>query len=88
MLYFLHQLPAMVDIRNDEYGYDMEIAPGWYLGEETAEGDATFWNEDGTGIMEIYAYYMGYDWSLKNTQNRRGITLRNGRAKKSGMSTS
>ena len=51
--------------RNDEYGYDMEIAPGWYLGEETAEGDATFWNEDGTGIMEIYAYYMGYDWTLE-----------------------
>ena len=51
--------------RNDEYGYEMDVAPGWYLGEETAEGDATFWNEDGTGIIEIYTYYLGSDWTLE-----------------------
>ena len=65
-LYFPHQLPAKWTIyRNDEYGYEMDVAPGWYLDEETAEGDATFWNEDGTGIIEIYTYYLGSDWTLE-----------------------
>ena len=51
--------------QNDEYGYSIDIAPGWYLDEETAEGDATFWNEDSTGVIEIYVYYLGSNWTLE-----------------------
>ena len=51
--------------RNDDFGYVVDIAPDWYLDEETDEGDATFWNADGTGIMEIFAYELGSDWTLQ-----------------------
>ena len=50
---------------NDDYGFAMDIAPGWYLDGETDEGDATFLYEDGTGITEIYTYHLGDDWTLQ-----------------------
>ena len=37
--------------RNDDYGYSLEIAPGWYLDEESDEIDRAFWHEDGTSLV-------------------------------------
>ena len=39
--------------RNEDYGYQLETAPGWILDEETDGGNATFWTEDSTAIMEV-----------------------------------
>ena len=41
--------------QNEAFGYAMDIAPGWYLDEETEEGYSALWNEDRTGVMEIFA---------------------------------
>ena len=51
--------------RNDVYGYELDIAPGWYLDKETDEGDSEFWNDDRTGVIEIFAYELGSDWTLE-----------------------
>ena len=51
--------------RNDKFGYAMDIAPGWYLDEETDDGGATFWNEDNAGFIEIFTYELGRDWTLE-----------------------
>lgn len=51
--------------KNEDYGYGLDIAPGWYLDEETDEGYAAFWNEDETGLMEIYTYELGSEWTLE-----------------------
>ena len=51
--------------QNEAFGYAMDIAPGWYLDEETEEGYSALWNEDRTGVMEIFAYYLGDDWTLE-----------------------
>ena len=51
--------------RNDDYGYTLDIAPGWNLDEVTDEGDATFWHEDGIGLMEIFTYDLGSGWTLE-----------------------
>ena len=51
--------------RNDKFGYTMNIAPGWFLDEETDDGDATFRNEDNAGFIEIFTYELGKDWTLE-----------------------
>ena len=51
--------------RNDDYGYTIDIAPGWELDEETNEGDASFWHEEGIGFIDIIAYDLGNDWTLR-----------------------
>lgn len=51
--------------RNDDYGYGLDIAPGWYLDEETEEGYASFWNEDDTGSIEIFTYALDKTWTLE-----------------------
>ena len=51
--------------QNDAFGYAMDIAPGWYLDEETDQGYSALWNEEGIGIMEIFAYYLGDGWTLE-----------------------
>ena len=44
------------EYRNEDFGYAMDIAPGWYLDEETDDGDAKFWNEDGTASLDVFTY--------------------------------
>ena len=51
--------------QNEAFGYSMDIAPGWYLDEETEEGYTAFWNESRSGIMEVYSYFLGDDWTLE-----------------------
>lgn len=51
--------------RNDDYGYELDIAPGWHFDEDTDEGDSTFWNEDHTGLIEILTYELGSGWTLE-----------------------
>ena len=52
------------EYRNEEFGYSIDIAPGWHLDEETDDGDAKFWNEDGTASLDVYAYDLSADVSL------------------------
>ena len=35
------------------YGYSLEIAPDWYLDEESGEDEVAFWNFDYSGVIEI-----------------------------------
>ncbi|MXY45968.1 MAG: trypsin-like serine protease, partial [Chloroflexi bacterium] len=51
--------------RNANYGYGLDITPGWYLEEETEDGDSEFWNEERTGAIEISTYELGNDWTLE-----------------------
>ena len=51
--------------RNKDYGYALDIAPGWYLDEETDEGYAFFWSADRTGSIEIFTYDLGRGWTLE-----------------------
>ena len=55
---------ALTEYRNEDFGYAIDVAPGWYLDEETAEGDTTFWNEDRTATLDVYAYEVSADISL------------------------
>ena len=52
------------EYRNEDFGYSIDIAPGWYLDEETADGDTTFWNQDRTGTLDVYTYELSADISL------------------------
>ena len=49
---------------SESYGYELEIAPGWYPVEGTDETDAVFSNEDGTGLIEIVVTELDGDWTL------------------------
>ena len=51
--------------RNDDYGYTIDIAPGWHLEEEAEDGSANFWNEDRTGLLEVFTYELGRGWTLE-----------------------
>ena len=61
--------------KNEDYGYGLDIAPGWYLDEETDEGYATFWSEDGRGLLEIFTYGLGANYSLKELADWRRDNL-------------
>ena len=50
--------------QGESYIYELNIAPDWHLVEETDEGGATFSNEDGTGLIEIFVDDLGDDWTL------------------------
>ena len=42
--------------RNQDFGYAIDIPPGWRLEDETDEGDATFGNEDFTASLDVFVY--------------------------------
>ena len=44
------------EYRNEDFGYAIDIAPGWYLDEETADGGASFWNEGRAGSLDVYTH--------------------------------
>ncbi len=52
------------EYRNDDFGYAIDIAPGWHLDEETDDGGASFWNEDRTAYLETFTYDLAADVSL------------------------
>ena len=52
------------EYRNEDFGYAIDIAPGWRLDEETADGGASFWNEDRTAYLEAFIYDLAADVSL------------------------
>lgn len=52
------------EYRNEDFGYAIDIAPGWHLDEETADGGASFWNEDRTAYLEAFTYDLAADVSL------------------------
>ena len=49
---------------SESYGYELEIAPGWYPVEGTDEADAIFLNDDGTGLIEIVVTELDGDLTL------------------------
>ena len=51
--------------QNDDYGYELEIAPGWYLDEEASSEDATFWSEDSKALIQIFTYDLDRNWTLE-----------------------
>ena len=44
------------EYRNHDFGYAIDIPPGWRLEDETDEGDATFGNEDLTASLDVFVY--------------------------------
>ena len=51
--------------RNQEYGYGIDIPPGWRLTEETDAGDASFSADGRAAILEVYLYDLSdVDYSL------------------------
>ena len=51
--------------RNQEYGYGIDIPPGWRLTEETDDGDASFSADGRAAILEVYLYDLSdVDYSL------------------------
>ena len=51
--------------RNQEYGYGIDIPPGWRLIEETDDGDASFSADDRAAILDVYVYDLSdVDYSL------------------------
>ena len=42
--------------RNPDFGYAIDIPPGWRLEDETDEGDATFGNEDFTASLDVFVF--------------------------------
>ena len=52
--------------RSEDYGYGLDVAPGWQLDEETDGGGATFWTEDSTGVMKVITYELDRDWTLQD----------------------
>ena len=51
--------------RDEDYGYNLETAPGWILDEETDGGNATFWTEDSTGIMKVITHELRRNSTLE-----------------------
>ena len=51
--------------RNENYGYYLETAPGWILDKETDDGNATFWTEDSTGILNIITHELRRNSTLE-----------------------
>ena len=51
--------------RNQEYGYGIDIPPGWRLTDETDDGDASFSADGRAAILEVYLYDLSdVDYSL------------------------
>ena len=51
--------------RNEEYGYGIDIPPGWHLSEETDAGDASFSADSSAAILDVYVYDLSdADYSL------------------------
>ena len=51
--------------RNEEYGYGIDIPPGWHLAEETDAGDASFSADSSAAILDVYVYDLSdADYSL------------------------
>ena len=51
--------------RNEDYGYSIETGPDWKLDEETEDGNATFWTEDSTGLIELLTYELTRNSTLE-----------------------
>lgn len=49
------------EYRNEDFGYAIDVAPGWYLAEETDAGDATFWSSDDSAFLEVFVYDLSGD---------------------------
>lgn len=51
--------------RNEEYGYGIDIPPGWHLTEETDEGDVSFSADSSVALLDVYVYDLSdADYSL------------------------
>lgn len=42
--------------RNQEYGYGIDIPPGWRLTEETDGRDVSFWSNNSAAALDVYVY--------------------------------
>ena len=46
---------------NYDYGYTLDIAPGWWLFWELEDGSATFFSEDFSGTLQVRPEYLDTD---------------------------
>ena len=42
--------------RNEEYGYGIEIPPGWHMTDETDVGDVSFSADSSAAVLDVYVY--------------------------------
>lgn len=47
--------------RNQEYGYGIDIPPGWRLTEETDGRDVSFWSNNSAAALDVYVYDLSDD---------------------------
>ena len=47
--------------RNQEYGYGIDIPPGWRLTEETDDGDASFSADGRAALLDVYVFDLSDD---------------------------
>lgn len=47
--------------RNQEYGYRIDIPPGWHLTEETDGRDVSFWSNNSAAALDVYVYDLSDD---------------------------
>lgn len=47
--------------RNEEYGYGIDIPPGWHLTEEADDGDASFSADSRAAILDVYVWDLSDD---------------------------
>ncbi len=49
---------------SNEYGWSISAAPGWSA-EEYTDTETALWSEDRQGLIEVWAYDLGYNYSLQ-----------------------
>ena len=47
--------------RNQEYGYGIDIPPGWHLSDETDGRDVSFWSNNSAAALDVYVYDLSDD---------------------------
>lgn len=47
--------------RNQEYGYGIDIPPGWRLTDETDGRDVSFWSNNSAAALDVYVYDLSDD---------------------------
>ena len=47
--------------RNQEYGYGIDIPPGWQLTDETDGRDVSFWSNNSAAALDVYVYDLSDD---------------------------
>ena len=47
--------------RNQEYGYGIDIPPGWNLTDETDSGGVSFWSDNSAAALDVYVFDLSDD---------------------------